>query len=76
MALLNRRGLWPIGYWIREPSRGAIQEYPIAIYPAPIDVLYIVEKHKLVALGHQLEVAHVREKVWLHCRDNHEPGRR
>jgi len=71
MAPIDREVRRRLAHRQGEPGGRSVPKNAIAVYPTTLDVLHIVIKNENVALGHQLEVADIREKIRLHDRNDH-----
>ena len=67
--LANQLALAPAGHRQREVGGRAVLEDAVAVDPAPLDVLRVVEDDEDIHVRQQLEVAEVREEVRLHHGD-------
>ena len=61
MRMANRKG---------DPARLSLTRDTVSVYPSALDVLSIVVSYKNVRMRQQLKISDIREKVWLHDRDD------
>ena len=73
-ALSDGQAMIRAGDGKRDPVGPTVQQDPVAIDPATLDVLNVVMSDEDIAARHQLKISDIRKKIRLQYRRNHGRG--